>query len=141
MVPATWRTLAVGLLGIVIGALALAPAFGKGGGGTLSGKTHVDVKLGSSSPTGPTQSQTTTMKCPQGNIAVGGGIEFEDPNAQVKVTTNGPTTGKFGSIFGAGPGLQPSPKGWTVHVINQSLISSAPRNYDYAVGVVCANVK
>jgi hypothetical protein len=136
-VPAAWRTVAVMLVGVVAGAIALSPAFGRGGGGTLSGKTHVDVKLASISPTNPRE-LTTLMKCPKGNVALGGGVDFQDPNAQVKVTTNSPVIGTAKNPVDAGPGLSPSSRAWEVHVINQS---DPPKGYEYAVSVICGNVK
>src|SRR5690242_11091960 len=137
-VPRAWRTLAVGLIGVLIGTLIITSAFGKqGGGGTLSGKTHVDVKIASLSPTNPSH-LTTLMKCPEGNVALGGGVDFQNPDAQVKVTTNGPVIGTGGDLLQAGPGLAPAARAWKVHVINQS---DPPTGYTYAVGIVCANVK
>jgi hypothetical protein len=138
-VPRAWRTVAVALVGIIAGGavVALSPAFGKGGGGTLSGKTHVDVKIASLSPTSPSH-LTTLMKCPKGNVALGGGVDFQDPDAQVKVTSNGPVIGTSKGLADAGPGLSPAAKAWKVHVINQS---DPPTGYTYAVGVICGNVK
>jgi hypothetical protein len=136
-VPAAWRTVAVVLVGVLAGAITLSPAFGRGGGGTLSGKTHVDVKLASISPTNPRE-LTTLMKCPKGNVALGGGVDFQDPNAQVKVTTNSPVIGTAKHLVDAGPGLSPSSRAWEVHVINQS---DPPKGYEYAVGIICGNVK
>lgn len=137
-VVAAWRTLAVGLVGVLIGTLVLSQAFGRGGGGTLSGKLHVDVKPASLSPTNPRE-LTTVMKCPKGQVALSGGVEFQDPSAanQVRVTTNAPMIGTNGSLATAGPGLAPAPRAWQVHVINQNLT----RGVEYDVGVVCANVK
>lgn len=127
-----WRSLAIGLLGVVIGMVILSSATAAGKQIVL-GKLHTYIRLASIEPF---HSLTTVSKCPPGAVAITGGIDFNTGSPNVSIPWNGPLVGSR-NLVDAGPGRYGPPTAWRARVIDNAPIAG----YSYAVGVVCATLE
>jgi hypothetical protein len=75
---------------------------------------------------------SVTRLCPSGMQAIGGGIDFETPNANVEVISDAPIVGG-GSLFAAAEGKNPAGGGWRVTMHNNGVLS-----VNGVVGVICS---
>jgi hypothetical protein len=74
---------------------------------------------------------TVTRLCPAGQQAIGGGVDFDDENADVQVISSAPVV-EGTNLFAADPGPNPAAGGWRVTMHNAGLAS-----VDGVVGAVC----
>lgn len=75
---------------------------------------------------------TVTQSCPAGWQAIGGGVDFESANADVRVISDAPTLAGA-AMFDAAEGKNPAGDGWRVTMHNNGLLA-----VDGAVGAICS---
>jgi hypothetical protein len=126
-----WRLLAIGLLGGIIGIIALTPADAGQKRTKVLKPTKVFVEEGTVAG-GAGQDATTTATCPQGWQVTGGGVDFISGDPDVTVPYNGPLV-RNDNLVAANPGSNPAARSWRVRVENNS-----GSGYDYSVGAICS---
>jgi len=82
----------------------------------------------------PGTSKTTTIECPKGYQALGGGMQPNSVNTTELVIRYSAPMVAHDNLVAAADGKNPKSTGWTVRVANLSGSSS----FTYAVGVVCS---
>jgi len=75
---------------------------------------------------------SVTRLCPSGTQAIGGGVDFEAPNADVQVISDAPIVSGTG-LFGAAEGKNPPGRGWRVTMHNNGILA-----VNGVVGVICS---
>jgi hypothetical protein len=126
-----WRMAAVGILGVLIGVIILAPA-SAGSKKTVLGKTHTYIEGGSVSGVGDTD--PVFVNCPSGEKAVGGGVSFVNDDPSAKITWDEPLV-KGDNLVAASNGKNPAANGWGVNVVSTSGSTTT-----FKVGAVCAKL-
>ena len=76
---------------------------------------------------------SVTRLCPTGWQAIGGGVDFENANAEVRVISNAPVVEGVG-LFAADEGKNPAAQGWRVTMRNTGILSVSG-----VVGVICSS--
>lgn len=89
--------------------------------------------MSSSQTLNANSSKTTTIDCPSGWQAIGGGVDFNQASANVDVVANGPIIDND-NMVAASAGKNPAGTGWKVSLVNEE----AAISYTYVVGVICA---
>lgn len=74
-----------------------------------------------------------TRLCPTGWQAIGGGVDFENANADVRVISNAPIVGGT-NLFAADEGKNPAAEGWRVTMHNNGILGLSG-----VVGVICSS--
>ncbi len=76
---------------------------------------------------------SVTRLCPTGWQAIGGGVDFENANADVRVISNAPLVGGT-NLFAAAEGKNPAAEGWRVTMHNNGILGVSG-----VVGVICSS--
>jgi hypothetical protein len=130
-VSSFWRTAAVAILGVLIGAIVLSSA-SAGSKKTVLGKTHTYIEGGSVSGVG--DSEQVSIPCPSGEKATGGGVNFVSNNPSATIVWDEPLV-KGDNLTAASDGKNPAANGWAVRVV-----SSSAGTTTFEVGAVCAKL-
>ena len=75
---------------------------------------------------------TATLLCPAGRQAIGGGVDFEDADADVQVISSAPLV-SGANLFAAAEGRNPAGQGWRVTMHNNGILAVSG-----VVGVICS---
>lgn len=75
---------------------------------------------------------SVTRLCPSGMHAIGGGVDFESANADVRVISDAPIMGGT-NLFAADEGKNPAAGGWRVTMHNNGVLA-----VNGVVGVICS---
>lgn len=75
---------------------------------------------------------SVTRLCPSGTQAIGGGVDFETPNANVQVISDAPIV-SGANLFAAAEGKNPAGGGWRVTMHNNGIFA-----VNGVLGVICS---
>lgn len=75
---------------------------------------------------------SVTRLCPSGMQAIGGGVDFESANADVRVISDAPVVSGT-NLFAVGEGKHPAGRGWRVTMHNNGVLA-----VNGVVGVICS---